>query len=378
MADNSDLSRLLPDPPPPRPARRDAALAAAMRRFDGIPDPVAEAAPRPAASRGGAGKRWGPVGAFASILVVALISVPIALHTPGGPVAPEPHTETAPRAGPAAPAPAPAPATQASAVPAKAAAGREDVPQLAAGGSTPAPAQLAEAEKPGAGAPVVAGFVAPEAAAPQAKMAAAAPLPEPPPSAADSDIVVTAQRAAMPSFQSASPVTVISQEDIAAEDRNIVVTGSRIARSRTRIVDGRGDWNACTVDDPAHSLRGCKQLIDPGAKGPSGAAAARVADGLALAWRGDWNEAIASFDQAIALRPGLAIAWLNRGLAYRSQGDLTHAAADLDQAVRYGGDAARNHYHRSLLWRQLGNIRGAQADAKRAIDLDPAYSAILD
>jgi hypothetical protein len=348
-----------------------------MRRFDGIPDPAPEATPRPAASRAGAGRRWGPVGALASILAVALISVPIALRTPGGPVAPEPHTQAAPPAGPAVPAPAPAPATQASAVPAKTAVGRDAVPQVAAG-STPAPAQPAEAEEPGAGAPVVAGFVAPEAAAPQAKMAAAAPLPEPPPAAADSDIVVTAQRAAIPNFQSASPVTVISQEDIAAEDRNIVVTGSRIARSRTRIVDGRGDWNACTVDDPAHSLRGCKQLIDPGAKGPSGAAAARVADGLALAWRGDWDEAIADFDQAIALRPRLAIAWLNRGLAHRSQGDLTRAAADLDQAVRYGGDAARNHYHRSQVRRQLGDIRGAQADARRAVDLDPAYSTILD
>ena len=32
----------LPSPPPPRPARRDAAIEAALRQFDGVEDAAAE------------------------------------------------------------------------------------------------------------------------------------------------------------------------------------------------------------------------------------------------------------------------------------------------------------------------------------------------
>ena len=44
---------LVPDPPPPRPARRDAAIDAAMRRFDGVEDPPRTAPDRPRRSWAG-------------------------------------------------------------------------------------------------------------------------------------------------------------------------------------------------------------------------------------------------------------------------------------------------------------------------------------
>src|SRR3954454_18143488 len=37
----------LPEPPPPRPARRDAAIEAALRRFDGLPEAAPAASERP-------------------------------------------------------------------------------------------------------------------------------------------------------------------------------------------------------------------------------------------------------------------------------------------------------------------------------------------
>ena len=44
---------LVPDPPPPRPARRDAAIDAAMRRFDGAEDPPRTASDKPRRSWAG-------------------------------------------------------------------------------------------------------------------------------------------------------------------------------------------------------------------------------------------------------------------------------------------------------------------------------------
>ena len=83
--------------------------------------------------------------------------------------------------------------------------------------------------------------------------------------------------------------------------------------------------------------------------------------------------AIAAFDQAIALKPRFAFAYLNRGLAYQRQGEPARAAADLDLAIKYAPYAARGYYNRSVLRREQGNRRGADADANRAVQLDLDY-----
>jgi len=171
-----------------------------------------------------------------------------------------------------------------------------------------------------------------------------------------------------------------------AEDRDddassIVVTGSAIrvpvTARRARGLTRRGDWNACTINDPARSLAACKALVDPAAPGARGRAAAHVADGLALAWRGDTDGAIDAFDQAIGIAPKLAIAWLNRGLAQERKGDLNRAITDLDKAVRYAPGTARVYYNRSLLYRQRGDTRRAESDERRSLDLDPGYRAAV-
>lgn len=72
MASDEDLSALLPEPPPPRNARRDAAIEAAMLRFDGK-EPAPAAAPRPARPT----SRWSPLGRpqFGALLTAALVGV---------------------------------------------------------------------------------------------------------------------------------------------------------------------------------------------------------------------------------------------------------------------------------------------------------------
>jgi tetratricopeptide (TPR) repeat protein len=204
-------------------------------------------------------------------------------------------------------------------------------------------------------------------------MARAVPREPPPAASTQGSIVVTGNRAQSKTAESASPITVVSREadDEDGGANDLVVTGARVRRPNAYAA--RGDWNACTVIDPQESLRGCKSLIGIGAKGPAGEAGARLSDGLELAWRGDLDGAIAAFDQAIALKPKFAFAYLNRGLAYQRQGETARAAADLDLAVKYAPYTARVYYNRSVLKREQGDRRGAAADANRAAELDPSY-----
>jgi len=65
---------LLPKPPPPRPAARDAAIEMALRRFDGIPDPVAHKPP--------ARQSWiqrPQMGLLVTASLVALVGIPATL-----------------------------------------------------------------------------------------------------------------------------------------------------------------------------------------------------------------------------------------------------------------------------------------------------------
>jgi Tfp pilus assembly protein PilF len=377
MADDSDLARLLPDSPPPRPAARDAAIAAAMRRFDGVSDPTPAAAPARRPTRWVSGKQ---IGAFASIILVAGISLSIALNRPGG-LQPgkveQPPADIAPRSAPAPDRPGVSKPPATSAAKESTPAVKPEPPiqkptapaapvTLAGGADRRASEDLARSASP----------PPPPSPAPPAAMAPPpmqfAPRSAAPPPPADESPVAAAGRVAQPkAIESASPVSMASKK--ADEDegpRDVVVTG---ARRRPNAYAARGDWNACTVIDPEESLRGCKSVLGIGAKGPAGEAAARLANGLALAWRGDLDGAIAAFDQAIALKPRFAFAYLNRGLAYQRQGEPARAAADLDLAIKYAPYAARGYYNRSVLRREQGNRRGADADANRAVQLDLDY-----
>lgn len=357
MGGEDDIARLLPEPPPPRPARRDATIALALQRFDGSDAPAVATPPPRAVPR-----RWPErrvqIGAFASIALVAAVAVPLALERPDlthagsgqpGPIAPSP---TAAAQRPSRPPAREAGPASIAVVPARA----------------PAPPSLAKPVT-GSSASAVKALPAP---APKAEgaMAEAEPAPAP-------QIVVTGSRIAQrsESANAVSAITVVTGDTL-EDTRDVVVTGTR--RARASKAEQRGDWNACTLHDPAQELQRCRQWIHPGKKGEAGVAGAHLADGLTRGWGGDWPGAIAALDEAIALRPHLAIAYLNRGLAQAKKGDLESAVADLDKAVRYAPGAPRNYYNRSLVRRMRGDLRGADADLTRAEALDSRYEGLAD
>ena len=203
MAVNDDHSPWLPQPPPPRPARREAAIGAALRRFEGIEDaaPVASERPR----RSWANTHRPQLAGVASVLLVAFVGIPVAViglrdQTPTSERAPAPSAvQSTP---PSSPEVAEAEEPGAGFQPPAAGRGADGESRVAARTDAvpPAPRQAESALAPAS--PVI---------------AAAAPPPPPPP-----------QRASSPSNE---PRAVASAEKVEVEPpgHDVIVTGSRIA-----------------------------------------------------------------------------------------------------------------------------------------------------
>jgi hypothetical protein len=350
MAMNDEIAESLPMPPRPAPARRAAALELALRRFDG------EEGAAPVAARTRRPNRYYFAGALVSAALVALVALPVTRETMRERPGAEPNQS---RPGPAPNAPPPA-APSAEAV-AASADGRIAVPAEAAPPATaasPAPARITAP----APAPPPAGIL------PSAEPVAAAPPPPPPPPEPPPPAVAAEDRAASGAGQPVVTGSRARRPNLAAPDDRAAARSaeSAIAVSGSRIRAPRGDWNACTLDDPARSLSGCRSRAGAG-----------LAEGLGLAWQGDLDGAVAALDRAVAQAPRSSLAYLNRGMAYRRKGNLERARADLDRAVRLAPDSARALYQRSLLRRAQGDEAGARADAQRALAIDPAYAEVL-
>ncbi|MFB0535167.1 MAG: tetratricopeptide repeat protein [Anaerolineae bacterium] len=96
--------------------------------------------------------------------------------------------------------------------------------------------------------------------------------------------------------------------------------------------------------------------------------------GNAYADKGDLDRAIADYDQAIQLQPDLAAAYNNRGTAYGQKGDYDRAIADFDWAIKLQPDLAEAYNNRGLTYRRKGEIDRAIADYDQAIQLQPDYA----
>jgi len=74
------------------------------------------------------------------------------------------------------------------------------------------------------------------------------------------------------------------------------------------------------------------------------------------------------------LEAEFALAYFNRGNAKRNLGDFEGAIADYDEAIRLDPDGADAYTSRGLAKANLGNLEGAIADFDEAIRLDPEYT----
>lgn len=96
-----------------------------------------------------------------------------------------------------------------------------------------------------------------------------------------------------------------------------------------------------------------------------------VDHGATLLDQGAYAEAIATFDQALALDATHARAYVLRGEAYRLLGELDQALADLHRALGLTDDDANAYRTRGTIYVDLGQYAEALADYNAALALAP-------
>ena len=88
----------------------------------------------------------------------------------------------------------------------------------------------------------------------------------------------------------------------------------------------------------------------------------------------DYQGAIKDFDEAIRLNPDDAFAFNNRGATKGKLGDHQGAVADFDEAIRLKDNFSEAFFNRGSIKNELGNHQGAIADHDEAIRLKPDYA----
>ncbi|MBR1277602.1 caspase family protein [Bradyrhizobium sp. AUGA SZCCT0283] len=87
--------------------------------------------------------------------------------------------------------------------------------------------------------------------------------------------------------------------------------------------------------------------------------------------RGEYDIAIADFNDALRIGPPSGIIFHNRGNAWRSKGEYAKAIADYDQSIKSDPKSVFSWQNRGISKRALGDLDGALADINEAIRLDP-------
>ena len=98
--------------------------------------------------------------------------------------------------------------------------------------------------------------------------------------------------------------------------------------------------------------------------------AEHVRNGNQLLNRGEYDQAIAEFDLAIASDPTAALAYADRGLAHLWKRDSTQARNDFEASLRLAPDSAVALRGRGVLEYQSGDCASARTDLTRSLELN--------
>src|SRR5712691_7888220 len=151
-----------------------------------------------------------------------------------------------------------------------------------------------------------------------------------------------------------------------------------------------GQWAASAVGQGADHLQQCLAVGKLGAdvlirectaavqSGGHALPAIYLTRAAAYAGKGDYERALADYDEAIKLAPHTALAFALRGEVRAKRREYDSAIADYERAIELEPNLASAFSNRGLAWASKGEFRLAIADYTKAIQLDPSLSVAFN
>ena len=134
------------------------------------------------------------------------------------------------------------------------------------------------------------------------------------------------------------------------------------------------EWAQCIGREervPEVVIRGCSAIIEAGQEERRKMATAFNNRGVAHRLEGDYDAALADYNEALRLNPTSASAYNNRGIIFRVKHDYDRAIADYDHAIALNRDYPAAFYNRALAYTDKQYYDRATADFDLVLQFNP-------
>jgi tetratricopeptide (TPR) repeat protein len=133
----------------------------------------------------------------------------------------------------------------------------------------------------------------------------------------------------------------------------------------------------CFSSDMMRRIEGCTELLKLPHLAPSVRADAYALRALALSLVGRYAEAIADYDQALAMRPDHAVALNNRAWALYKMGRVVEAMPDVQRSLTLDPSSPHALDTRAHLYQERGDADLAYEDYRQAMNLGGTHMVRL-